>query len=161
MATIERPVQLHDGNSSDLDDVMRVMEAAFGRTYGEAWTRSQCAGILPMAGVTLTVARDSRGGEALGFALTRSVADDAELLLLAVLPDRRREGIGRRLLDEFVSKARRGGATRVHLEVRDGNPAIAMYSAAGFSAAGCRRNYYLGDDGRRFDALTFVAKLEA
>ena len=158
MATpaLARPVRLDLGSSDDLDQVMRVMEAAFSAAYGEAWTRSQCAGILPMAGVALTIAHDAESGEAIGFSLIRHVANEAELLLLAVLPSRHREGIGTRLLDQFMRKAKASGASRVHLEVRDGNPAVAMYRAAGFAPVGRRRNYYHGVDGRRFDALTLA-----
>ena len=50
------------GTSDDLDSVMEVMEAAFGSRFGEAWTRSQCAGILPMAGVSLMLIRDGESG---------------------------------------------------------------------------------------------------
>ena len=50
-------------------------------------------------------------------------------------------------------------ARPVHLEVRDGNPAVAMYRAAGFAPVGRRRNYYQGSDGRRHDALTFARDL--
>lgn len=152
-------LRIETGASDDLDEVIEIMEAAFGSRYGEAWTRSQCAGILPMAGVSLMLARDSDDGEPLGFSLARSVADEAELLLLAVLPGRHRQGIGSRLLDEFMERARAAGAGRVHLEVRDGNPAIAMYRAAGFSPVGRRRNYYQGADGGRYDALTFARNL--
>jgi ribosomal-protein-alanine N-acetyltransferase len=91
--------------------------------------------------------------------LFRTVADESELLLLAVLPVRHRQGIGRRLLDNFVARARSDGARRVHLEVRDGNPAIAMYRAAGFETVGRRRKYYHARDGREFDALTFAREL--
>ena len=65
MATpaIDSRARLEEGGSGDLDDVMQVMEAAFGNTYGEAWTRSQCAGILPMAGVALIIARDGDSGQ--------------------------------------------------------------------------------------------------
>jgi [ribosomal protein S18]-alanine N-acetyltransferase len=45
------------------------------------------------------------------------------------------------------------------LEVRDGNPAVTMYLAAGFDQAGRRRNYYHAPDGRRFDALTLVREI--
>jgi [ribosomal protein S18]-alanine N-acetyltransferase len=161
MATpaLARSVRLQLGSSGELDEVMQVMEAAFGTTYGEAWTRSQCAGILPMAGVSLTIARDAESDEAIGFSLVRSVADEAELLLLAVLPSRHRQGVGTRLLDQFMRKARANGAGRVHLEVRDGNPAVGMYRAAGFSPIGRRRNYYHGVDGLRFDALTLARDL--
>jgi ribosomal-protein-alanine N-acetyltransferase len=47
----------------------------------------------------------------------------------------------------------------VHLEVRDGNAAVAMYRAAGFKQAGRRRNYYHAPDGDRFDALTLFREL--
>jgi len=159
MATLDRAVRLGTGNSGDLDGVMEVMTAAFGNRYGEAWSRSQCAGILPMAGVSLTIARDYESGDAIGFSLSRRVDDEAELLLLAVLPDRHREGVGTCLLDDFIDRARANGVLRVHLEVRDGNPAIAMYRAAGFAAAGRRRNYYYGADGLRFDALTYARQV--
>lgn len=152
-------VRLDAGGFGDLDEVIEIMEAAFGSTYGEAWTRSQCAGILPMAGVSLMLARDSDAGEAVGFSLARSVADESELLLIAVLPSRHRQGIGHRLLDDFIDRARAQGAVRVHLEVRDGNPAVAMYREAGFSPIGRRRNYYQGADGRRYDALTFARNI--
>jgi ribosomal-protein-alanine N-acetyltransferase len=138
---------------------MDVMETAFGDRFGEAWTRSQCAGILPMAGVSLTVARDGESGGPVGFSLFRHVANESELLLLAVTPSHRRRGIGRGLLHHFLERARSDGATRVHLEVRDGNPAIEMYRSAGFAPIGRRRNYYHASDGRQFDALTFSLDL--
>jgi ribosomal-protein-alanine N-acetyltransferase len=159
MATIEQPVRIECGTSRDLDSVMEVMEQAFGTRYGEAWTRSQCAGILPMSGVSLMIARDSERGGPIGFSLVRSVADEAELLLIAVLPNRHREGVGRMLLEHFLERAQSDGVSRVHLEVRERNPAIAMYRAAGFEPVGRRRKYYHGDDGREFDALTFARSI--
>ena len=114
---------------------------------------------LPMTGVSLTLAREGEEHLPLGFALFRTIAGEAELLLLAVAPDRQRRGIGRLLLDQFVDRAREAGARRVHLEVRDGNPAVAMYRLAGFKPAGRRPNYYRGSDGRLFDALTFACDL--
>ena len=52
-STRMRSVHVERGTGDDLDAVMEVMETAFGDRYGEAWTRSQCAGILPMTGVSL------------------------------------------------------------------------------------------------------------
>jgi ribosomal-protein-alanine N-acetyltransferase len=158
MATIDHPVRLSTGTSEDLDAVMEIMESAFGNRFGEAWTRSQCAGILPMAGVSLTLARDTEGTTT-GFSLVRSVADESELLLIAVSPDHRRKGVGRGLLGHFLEHARSEGIARAHLEVRDGNPAIQMYRHAGFEPIGRRRNYYRGQDGQQFDALTFALDL--
>jgi len=159
MATVERTVRIEAGTSDDLDSVMEVMESAFGARFGEAWTRSQCAGILPMAGVSLMLSRDGDGGAPVGFSLARSVMDESELLLLAVAPDHRRRGFGRALLHQFLDQARAEGVTRAHLEVRDGNPAIEMYRGAGFTPIGRRRNYYRTSDGQQFDALTFALDL--
>jgi ribosomal-protein-alanine N-acetyltransferase len=82
---------------------MRVMEDSFDPAYGEAWTAPQCAGLMPMPGVWLSLARD--GEEVIGFALGRLIADEAELLLLAVKRSCQRRGAGAMLLNRFISIA--------------------------------------------------------
>ena len=159
MATVEHDIHIVAGTWLDLDSVMTVMDQAFGRWFGEAWTRSQLAGILPMAGVDLILAREEGSDGIVGFSLFRTIADESELLLIAVLPDHHRRGVGRQLLFDFLDRARNDGVSRVHLEVRDGNPAVAMYRTAGFSPVGRRRNYYHAPDGRRFDAITLSHQL--
>ncbi|MEO5640184.1 MAG: GNAT family N-acetyltransferase [Sphingomicrobium sp.] len=150
-----RPLLFERCEARHLDEVMPIMTSAFSHDFGEAWTRSQCAGILPMAGVMLFLARDPEDRVARGFLLLRTVADEAELLLIAVAPGAQRRGIGRALLDHFVAFARGWGASRLHLEVREGNDAIGLYRAAGFEIAGRRTNYYRGASGQH-DALTLV-----
>ena len=152
-------IRIDVGTSEDLDAVMEVMDRAFGTQFGEAWTRSQLAGILPMAGVVLTIASDAQSADTIGFSLVRAVADESELLLLAVRPEHHRQGIGRRLLDHVMAQVRDWGVVRVHLEVRDGNPAVRMYREAGFEPVGRRRNYYHAADGERFDAITLARNL--
>jgi ribosomal-protein-alanine N-acetyltransferase len=152
-------VRIVRGTAEDLDSVMQVMKVAFPDRYGEAWTRSQCAGILPMTGVTLTLAKNS-GDESIGFSLYRTIAGESELLLLAVDPKAQRAGVGKRLLAAFIDDARANGAHRIHLEVRDGNPATQLYEAAGFAQMNRRRNYYRGSDGNQIDALTFALALD-
>lgn len=161
MSTVpsDEAVQLVQGRSTDLPAVMTIMTSAFEATFGEAWTRSQCAGILPMTGVSLMLAHDHERQPPIGFSLFRTIAGEAELLLLAVAPDHQRHGIGRLLLDQFVECARASGANRVHLEVRDGNSAVQMYLQAGFKPVGRRSNYYRGSDGRQYDALTLACEL--
>jgi len=159
MATIERDVRIERGSLDDLDGVMTVMESAFGSRFGEAWTRSQLAGILPMSGVALMIATDPDLKETLGFSLFRTIADESELLLLAVLPNHHRRGVGRQLVDDFLERSRKDGVVRVHLEVRAGNPAVDMYRTAGFSPVGRRRNYYHAPNGKRFDAITLAQQL--
>ena len=147
-------VDITDGGLAELPAVMRVMEAAFDPAFGEAWTASQCAGLLPMPGVWLSVAREA--DDEVGFALARVIADEAELLLLAVHPDAQGRGVGKSLLNHFHHSALTRGANRLHLEVRDGNDAISLYTSSGFELVGRRRRYYNGPDGQQYDALSLA-----
>lgn len=151
------PVPLQPASWDQLDAVMAVMERAFEAGFGEAWTRAQCAGILPMHGVRMVLAGSEI--EPLGFSLMRAVAGESELLLLGVAPEARRRGVGSSLVADFLAHAQSLGAGRVHLEVRDGNPAVELYRHHGFALAGRRANYYRGSDGRQFDALTMARQV--
>lgn len=147
-------IEVAEGGLADLPAVMTIMDAAFETRFGEAWTVSQCAGLLPMPGVWLTLARAEE--EAVGFSLARAVGGEAELLLLAVHPDARGRGIGKCLLDQFLAAACARGAERLHLEVRDGNAALHLYNASGFQVVGRRRGYYRGCGGSNYDALSLA-----
>ncbi|MDQ2065929.1 ribosomal protein S18-alanine N-acetyltransferase [Xinfangfangia sp. CPCC 101601] len=97
-------------------------------------------------------------GEA-GFLLGRAVAGEAELLTLAVAPDSRRLGLGRKLVAAFLTTAGTRGAEQAFLEVSAENPAaIALYESQGFQTAGRRRGYYAAE-GRRIDALVMARAL--
>lgn len=157
MTPVLRHAELATGTASDIAAVERVMGRAFDPRYGEAWTRGQCIGVLAMPGVWLTLARVD--ADVAGFALARAVLDDAELLLLAVIPDARRRGIGSALLRGVIDEARGRGVARLHLEVRAGNSAIPLYDAAGFAKTGERRAYYRGVGGRAYDAHSYAVKL--
>ncbi len=153
------PISVSEGGILNLDDVMAVMGDSFDPSYGEAWTAPQCAGLIPMPGVWLSLARDAEG--VIGFALGRLVAGEAELLLLGVKKASQRKGAGELLLRRFMTLAEAQGAKRLHLEVRDGNHAVKLYKRAGFSAVGRRKNYYTGRDGQIYDALTLAKTSES
>lgn len=150
-------ILLRDGNVADLPVIAALMAEAFDPQYGEAWTQAQCMGILSLPGVWLTMAE--RGGTSVGFALARSVLEDAELLLLATAPHVRRGGIGSSLLRSVIADAQGRGAHRLLLEVRAGNPAIDLYVRHGLKRIGTRANYYRGKSGVQFDAITFQRDL--
>jgi ribosomal-protein-alanine N-acetyltransferase len=159
MSTVQprSPIVLQPAGWDQLDAVMGIMARAFDPNFGEAWTRAQCAGILPMHGVKMMLAGEM--DRPLGFSLTRMVADEAELLLLAVAPEARRMRIGSMLMVHFIEQAQAFGASRLHLEVRDGNPAAHLYARHQFSIAGRRPNYYRGADGQMFDAITMARRI--
>jgi ribosomal-protein-alanine N-acetyltransferase len=148
---------LATGSAADIDAVDRVMAEAFDPRFGEAWTRAQMLGMLAMPGVWLTLARVD--DVVIGFALSRAILDEAELLLLAVSPQARRRGVGGALLRSVIAEARGRGIAKLHLEVRAGNAAIGLYTAAGFAKTGERRQYYRGKDGRSHDAHSYAKAL--
>ena len=100
--------------------------------------------------------------EAEGFIMLRAVADEAEILTLAVRPRARRQGLGARLVRDGATEAASRGAGRLFLEVADDNAAaLALYARARFAEAGRRPGYYACPDGGRRDALILALNLPA
>ena len=57
-------------------------------------------------------------------------------LSIAVVPSRRKHGIGQELLDGLLEKARAEGYAQVSLSVERDSPAVAFYERNGFEPAG-------------------------
>lgn len=153
-------IAIRIGGALDIDPVMTVMDAAFDPCFGEAWNRGQCLGILSLPDVWLMLAEEGGvDGACVGFSLSRRTADESELLLLAVHPEARGQGVGRALVDAVADNARARGATRLMLEMRDGNDALRLYEGAGFAPIGRRRAYYRGASGELRDAITLSRSL--
>jgi ribosomal-protein-alanine N-acetyltransferase len=78
-----------------------------------------------------------------GMILARVVADEMEVLTLAVDPTARRRGVGTCLLGTAIAWALSGGAATAFLEVAEDNRAAqALYARAGFLPVGRRPRYY-------------------
>jgi ribosomal-protein-alanine N-acetyltransferase len=144
-------------DTSFLPAVMKIMAASFDPAYGEAWTAAQCMDML--GGRHAWLLLGELDGRPAGFALTRAILDEAELLLIAVTPEARRHGLGLRLLNATADRARACGVRRLFLEVRSNNPAVELYTSAGFVKVGERPNYYRGSQGEQFDAHTYSLAL--
>jgi len=156
MSTVPVPAP----SSELLDAVMAIMEAGFDPAYGEAWTRRQVSDALIFPGTRCLLA-DATGNEpderrdSVGFALSRFVTDEEELLLIVVLPQWRSRGIGQVLLERFEKAAAERGVTRVFLEMRYNNDAGRLYRRNGYEQVGLRRDYYRRGTTGPLDALTF------
>lgn len=84
-----------------------------------------------------------RPARVVGYAGLWFVVDEAHLTSIAVLEDRRRQGIGLKLLRASMLLALERQATMMTLEVRASNAAAqALYQAFGFRKVGVRRGYY-------------------
>src|SRR4029077_3902624 len=97
-----------------------------------------------------------REGRIVAYGVLMLAPGEAQILNLSVVPDARREGLGRTLLCRFLDDARRLGAEQVFLEVRVSNAAaIGLYESEGFAAVGRRESYYppRADGTFREDAL--------
>ncbi|WP_334109960.1 ribosomal protein S18-alanine N-acetyltransferase [Thermodesulfitimonas autotrophica] len=71
------------------------------------------------------------------------VLDEAHITNIAVHPDCRGRGIGRRILQELIKRAALRGATKMTLEVRPSNLiARKLYRDLGFEEKGVRKRYY-------------------
>ncbi len=71
------------------------------------------------------------------------IVDELHITLVAVDPGRRRQGLGRLVLQGLIAAGQQRGARYATLEVSSANePARALYGAAGFEEAGLRRGYY-------------------
>ncbi|MFO1313858.1 MAG: ribosomal protein S18-alanine N-acetyltransferase [Burkholderiales bacterium] len=103
-----------------------------------------------------------REGRIVAFGVMMMAPGEAQLLNLSVVPDARREGLGRALLRRFVAMAGRMGAAQIFLEVRVGNAAaIALYEDEGFVRIARRARYYPADaKGVREDALVMRRDIE-
>ncbi|OYY89217.1 MAG: ribosomal-protein-alanine N-acetyltransferase [Sphingomonas sp. 28-66-16] len=157
MSTTLNLIELRIGSTRDLGTVDAIMARAFDPRFGEAWTHAQCLGVLAMPGVWLTIA--SIDGQAAGFALSRAIVDEAELLLLGTIPEVRRRGVGGALVRSVINEARDRGAARLYLEVRSNNEAVRLYRSLGFEKVGERRGYYRGTGRQLYDAYTFQQML--
>ena len=97
-----------------------------------------------------------------GFLIGRVIADEAELLTLAVDPALRRRGTAGRLVARFAAVAAERGASTAFLEVAEDNLAArALYDSLGWRPAGRRRGYYRQPDGKPCDALVMRWAIDA
>lgn len=147
-----------------IDHIMDVMDEAFDPAFGEAWNRRQVSDALLLGNCRYLLLDRSLqpiegDGEAAGFTLSRQAAEEEELLLIAVRPQWRRHGIASALVEKLIEEAGRRGVTRVFLEMRDGNPAEALYRRHGFQPVARRPNYYNRGAISGIDAITFAREL--
>jgi ribosomal-protein-alanine N-acetyltransferase len=127
-----------------------ALAALHATAFAEPWDVSSLKALLAQPGAIAFWAQSQ------GFVLIRAMADEAEILTLAVVPAARRRGIASALVSAGAEQAHRQGARTLFLEVAENNGAArALYTRLGFAAAGRRRDYY----GAGQDALLHKAEL--
>lgn len=128
---------------------IRLMERADARTaagietasFSIPWTESMLAAALEGRLDTFWVLEDGDGMA--GYCCMRSIAGEGEILRIAVLPEKRGLGYGKKLMDAMVGFASSSGVEAMTLEVRESNlPAINLYKSYGFEREAVRKDYY-------------------
>ncbi len=138
---------------------LAYVAALEAQIHAAPWTPGNFRDVLA-AGYSASVGE--REGRIVAYGVLILSPGEAQILNLSVVPDARREGLGRRLLKRFIDDARRLGAEQIFLEVRVSNAvAIALYDSEGFAAVGRRDGYYPGmdADAPREDALVMRRSL--
>ena len=150
---------LHRIGALDLDRAARLHRDAFVPMGERPWTRQDMAELLATpagGGLILQIGDDDAG-----VVLWRTMADEAELLTLAVSARHRRQGVGTALVGQVIQRSRRQGARQLFLEVGVDNPgARLLYAQSGFIEVGRRKAYYERPTGFA-DALVLRLTLNA
>lgn len=138
---------------------IEALTALENRCFAWPWGRLSFEGELAARDGDSLVARTAAPGgdeELIAYLFYRFIADEVHIFRIAVSPERRRQGIGSRLVGECLQRARNRGMTAAVLEVRPSNTeAVALYRRFGFQVIAARHGYY--SDSRE-DAL--ILKLD-
>lgn len=82
----------------------------------------------------------------------------AEARKLLVDPSVRRQGVGRRLMDELEKRCKALGRHLITLDTRTGDAAEPLYAGLGYQVAGVIPGYCLDPAGQRYDSTTVMYK---
>ncbi len=139
---------LSEATSRDAAAIAALHAVSFRR----GWSEQDVEGLLTDRHVVAH--RAMTGPKMAGFIMSRRVADEVEILSVAVDRARRGRGLARNLLTLHLRRLAALGARTVFLEVDEHNaPAIRLYDRAGFHEISRRPNYYPGAAGKAVAAL--------
>ncbi|MEY4994541.1 MAG: tRNA ((37)-N6)-threonylcarbamoyltransferase complex transferase subunit TsaD [Actinomycetota bacterium] len=139
-----------------LDDLSQVMALEHATFPNDAWSQESMASELSSAtGYYIGLFNP----ELVGYAGLATVPGSfsSDIQTIAVLDSYRGQGLGKRLLENLVSQAKKLGSEQILLEVRvDNESAIKLYQSFGFERIDVRKRYYQPDD---VDALIMRLKV--
>ena len=139
-------IEIRALEARDLDAVEEIERAS----YPTPWSRAMFAAELEKPS-SLSIGAYQDAGELVGYAIVSRYVDAWHVMNIAVVPEFRRRGIARSLLERLFELTSGEGRRGYTLEVRVANEvAIRLYEQAGFKPRGIRRGYYTDN---REDAL--------
>jgi ribosomal-protein-alanine N-acetyltransferase len=124
----------------DVPGVMEIEQRSFPTPWSESSFRYE---LLENPYASLFVVRRREPATVVAFACVWVVDQEIKVNNIAVHPDWRRRGVGRRLLRHLIEFGRSLACREMTLEVRPSNEAaLALYGEAGFARIGRRKQYY-------------------
>jgi ribosomal-protein-alanine N-acetyltransferase len=140
-------IEIRRLSQRDLEAIDRIER----RSYPTPWSRSMFASELSKPSSVSLGAYDPETGELIGYLVISRYVDAWHVMNVAVVPERRRQGIASALFDRLFEVTGNDGRRGYTLEVRISNKAaIKLYERLGFQSRGVRRGYYTDN---REDAL--------
>jgi ribosomal-protein-alanine N-acetyltransferase len=140
-------IVIRSAHYGDLEDIASLDTYIFGEN---AWSIESFSRELALHFSRLLVAQINL--EFAGFALAWYIADEIQLLRIAVKPQYQRNKIGSLFIQHLIDLA--NNQNKIVLEVADTNTsAIKFYTTLGFYSVGFRKNYY------RFDNAILMEKI--
>lgn len=135
-------VRIEPVQASDLSEVLAIERV----TFVTPWSRAAFEAELEKPHARFCLARSLSGekpGSVVGYICFWLVADEIQIVNVAVHPAWRRRGIGTRLMRHALERGCEASANVAVLEVRRSNQAaLSLYEGLGFKAVRERPGYY-------------------
>ncbi|MGB5863993.1 MAG: GNAT family N-acetyltransferase [Sulfitobacter sp.] len=126
------------------DEMAQIHAIAFAPSRG--WQTEEFASLLSGQGIQVFTAPH-------GFAVTRTLAGESELITLAVSPEHQRRGIALSLLKRWLEAVAAQAETAFLDVAADNDAALALYHNLSFERSGLRKGYYARAGGPAVDAV--------
>lgn len=111
------------------------------QTFSDAWTVKSIQDTFQQSQAFMVTAE--LDGKVAGYCIVYFVLDEGEIARIAVDNSYRRQGVGRRVLEQVEKMCQEKGIIRLMLDVREGNDsARQFYQSLGFEEDGIRKNFY-------------------
>ena len=122
---------------SDVEEIVSMESAIFS----DAWTARSIEETYNQSQAFIVTAE--LNNKLAGYCIVYFVLDEGEIARIAVDKSLRRQGVGRKLLEQVEIICKEKGITRLMLDVRESNEnARAFYKSLGFEEDGVRKNFY-------------------
>jgi ribosomal-protein-alanine N-acetyltransferase len=132
-------IDVFDATEDDIPCILEIEQEAIS----PPWTHGALLSEIYNGDSYFAVARGESSSSLLGFVILRQVADEGELLQIAVSRSARRRGVADMLMGSAFDYAKENAVKSIFLEVRKSNgAAIGLYQKHDFKQVRFRKDYY-------------------